>query len=224
MDDDEKQLVEDHMHLADQVAASFVGPTCDFSEARSLALFGLTMAAARWKAYCAEHGYDTARIEYFKPFALRRMRGSILDEYRSADHATRAARQRHRLIVEASLDNPTEVVLAERTGLSVVEIRKVRREVSQLPLSLDGSPTEIAQRDAHVEETVSMKHLLAGFQEFVGTLESLEQRILVLHYYEGRELMDIAQEIGLSASKTSQIHTDVVLRILRWFKEISPLI
>lgn len=221
MDADETALVQDHIYLADQVAASFVGPTCDFSEARSLALFGLTMAAARWKPYCAEHGFDTARVEYFKPFALRRMRGSILDEYRSADHATRAARQRHRQIVEASEDNPSEAVLAERTGMTVTEIRKVRREVSQLPMSLDGTPTELPEVVSSVEDQVALKHLLTGFQEFIGSLEPVEQQIVALHYYDGRELMDIAAEVGLSASKTSQIHTDVVLRVLKHFQEVS---
>src|SRR5215475_14838255 len=63
----------------------------DREELESIALAGLVQAASMWPDYCDRNGYDPARAVdgYFHAYALRRMRGAILDYLRSVDWVTR---------------------------------------------------------------------------------------------------------------------------------------
>ena len=66
----------------------------ELDEMIQLASLGLVMAASRWEQYCAENHYDPGATEYFAAYALRRMRGSMLDAMRSSDWVTRSTRHR----------------------------------------------------------------------------------------------------------------------------------
>lgn len=109
----------------------------DREELQSLAYLGLVMAAERWERYCAEHGYSPDATEYFAAYALRRLRGAMLDAMRSQDWVTRSVRSRAKAIRAAGQDlGATEEQISETTGLTTQQIRDTLAGVARRPVKI----------------------------------------------------------------------------------------
>jgi RNA polymerase sigma factor for flagellar operon FliA len=195
-------------------------------ELESIAYLGLMQAANRWYRYCLAKGFDpgcgevpcerpeTCGTRYFGAYALRRMKGAILDSQRSADWVPRAVRQHAKALREAGEDTGvTEEQLAHRTGLDKETIRATRSAVAQRPVSInDDSGRDVAE-PAGTESLVAASQILASVVAAMRTLPVLSQVILAMRHFEQRELKDCAEILGVKESIVSQLHQESVIAV-----------
>lgn len=185
----------------------------ELGEMVSLAYYGLTMAAARWEEYCATHRYSPAALEFFRAYALRRIRGAMLDAMRSSDWVTRSTRGNVKQLRAAGQDQgATEEELAQRTGLTPSQIRSTAAQVAARPVSIDAEPAEVPDPD-DVESSVVVGSLLSSV---VGACQGLSpevQVVLALHYHQGWDLKEIAVALVRSEAEVSRLHTEGCLAV-----------
>lgn len=216
MDAHLEALVHQYMGLAQSLAQQVwrTAPhALELDELRGIAYLGLVGAATRWEPYCAENEFDPHALQFFKTFAVRRVYGSLIDAIRSADWATRNLRTRAKALQAAGQDKGVpEKELAARTGMTVQEVRNTIRGMAQRPVSLEGETLDpVANRG--VESDAFASSLL---EHIVGTIRDLDpemQIVLALHYFQGLQLQQVAKAMGISESRTSQLHAKAVLAV-----------
>jgi RNA polymerase sigma factor for flagellar operon FliA len=169
----------------------------------------------------------------FETYAVRRIRGAIIDELRSVDWVPRSVRSKARKIEQAlrALESdlgrePSDAELAERLDIDEVELEEWLEQVSYtnvaaLDEALDlGQGEQIAIVDT-LQDTSSpspqqsldeaeMRRLL---REAIGRLNDREQQVLALYYFEGMTLGQVGEVMGVTESRICQIHTKAVLRL-----------
>lgn len=228
---DKESLVLNNLELAKNVAISewrTATHALQKDDMIALANLGLVDAANRWEAYCKKNNYDPEAINYFQVFARLRIRGTIRDQIRKDDWATRTLRSKSKRLKEAGQDEGLPVEeLSERTGMSVTDIRKVNARLASRPISLDAhlvlngsnfdgntSPNETYLRNAVDTEGAAFSQEM--IRTFVSTLVSLDPDIrvvLILHYYSRLDLRKIAEELALPEAKVSQLHSTGVVAV-----------
>lgn len=170
--------------------------------------------------------FDPARGIQFKTFASTRIRGSILDALRSLDWVSRGGRRRTRELrrVEEQLRHelgrdPSREELGTRAGLSreelderraeatddrmvsLDELRSLSEGVSESPLARLQDPNVNVEREALLGRR---KEILL---EALRSLSEREQLVLSLYYFEDANIKEIAQILGVSEPRVSQIHS-----------------
>ncbi len=220
---DPHELIEQYLPLARSIALQEwrkAPHALELDEIRSIAHFGLVGAAMRWHPYCAEKGYSPDALEFFKPFVVLRVKGAIVDAVRSADRASRALRDRYKLIRDAGQDQgATDSQLAERTGLSELEIRHTIRDMAHRhTVSLEAEEYE-PQAQTDVESSVLAGDILSAVVAVIKTLTDEQQAIVALHYHRGLQLQQVARALGITESRASQLHARAVLTIKAAMRE-----
>lgn len=226
VDYDSTTLIKKHIGLARAIAvqqwktAPYV---LDVEEMLSLAYMGLVDAANRWEKYCLKNGYDPEAVEYFKTYASRRIYGTVRDDIRANDWATRTLRDKARKLKDAGQDEgATPDEMAERSGLSVREVNKTIHRMSTRPVSLN-QEFEAGESDAMAPEDVEgiafQNSMLSVAAESIKNLPEDQQVVLALHYYNALEIRSVAVELGITESRASQLHTKAVLTIREALKK-----
>lgn len=211
------QLIDEYLPLAESLAKQVWNTApyaLELDELRGIAYLGLVQIADRWEAYCAENGHDPAATQYFKVMVVRRVRGAIYDALRRSDWATRLLRSRAKALQEAGQDTGlSETELAERSGLTLDEVRATIRDMAQRrPLSLDAEEVEpFADRD--VESSAVTSGILARVVECIRGMSTEERIVIALHYYQGLQLGQVAAATGMAESRVSTLHAEAVLTI-----------
>jgi RNA polymerase sigma factor for flagellar operon FliA len=119
-----------------------------------------------------------ARGPSFHQYAHIRVRSAILDELRAQDWLSRRARK------------------------SVV--RKHGSDVSTAILPFD---EDSVSDDATPHEQLEVEQERAALAEAIDQLPERERLIVRMHYFGDVQLKTIAQELGLSAARVTQLHT-----------------
>ena len=219
------KLIEEHLALVDHVvrrAAGSFPAHVDRSELASAGRLGLTEAASR---------YDFDSGVPFASFAARRIRGSVLDLMRSTDWVPRSVRDVVRRADDMSVrlrneggDEGDETTLAQRLGIDTQRLRAARNAAAHGQVSTLDRPTAdgaTSTGDLLTDPTISSTSELLENRELHGylrsALASLPERLRVIvvgHYLEGRQLDELADLLGLTSSRVSQLRADAV-EILR---------
>ncbi|MBN2164444.1 MAG: FliA/WhiG family RNA polymerase sigma factor [Pontiellaceae bacterium] len=170
--------------------------------------------------------FDPERGIPFEGYAYPRIRGAVLDELRSNDHLSRGKREKVERIetiiatwVAEYGELPTDVEIAAELGLSEDEFCRLMDEAKPW-CSLDAA--ESVDRSLHetladpAADAVSGIHkhdlqqlLREGFRH----LDTREQKILYLYYFEDLRLSEIAALFNLTEARISQIHALSVIRL-----------
>lgn len=216
MDAELERLVEELLPQARSEAWKIFAsaPTqLDKDELVSLAYTGLAMAAAKWPDYCARNSFNEQAYHYFAAYALRRIRGSMLDAMRSADWVSRSVRSRAKALRAADpSDNKTEKQLSEDTGLTVRQIRDTITGVARRPVSMQAEPVDVPE-DESVEGQVLVHAILGAAVDLIETFTEEEQIILALRYFRGMELKDIAGELNRTEPEVQAIHVKCIVAV-----------
>lgn len=230
--EDVNALVETHLHLVDhvvhQVASGFPRHV-DRDELRGAGSAGLVDAA---------HRYDPATGVPFARYASIRIRGAVLDATRTRDWATRRMRRDLRAIESATAQledrlqrSPDEAEVAEELGMDVEVIRE--RQAAAVTSSLltldrpvgeaDGDTDALADRVVEEDESWLPERSLEH-EELVGTLHTaiahlpeLPQQVLLEHHFEGRLLRDIADDLGVTEARVSQLRHEALHALQAYF-------
>jgi RNA polymerase sigma factor for flagellar operon FliA len=179
--------------------------------------------------------YDPSVGVKFETYAIRRIRGSILDAIRSVQPLTRDAYRQAQTIertYEALTHQlgrmPTDQEAAAHLGWTVDELRTAQVESSATFISLErsqGEPGDDGQEGApllfqlqdrsspDVPDAVVKQEL---FRALVSGIEQLPERdrlVITLYYYESLTLREISEVLGVSTSRVSQIHAGALFKL-----------
>jgi RNA polymerase sigma factor for flagellar operon FliA len=185
----------------------------EMDELEAIALSGLAAAAARWPVYCASRGFSPTAFEFFRAYVTRRMRGAMLDHLRSQDWVTRSARTKVKALRAAGQDRGlSEAELAQVTGMGIGEVRGALAAVAARPVSMDAEPHDVAAED-DVEGQATVSQVLGVMSGVINRLGHHVRVILVLHYYQGMTLADLAPYAGVTPDEASRLHQAAILEI-----------
>lgn len=182
----------------------------------------------------AVDGFDPKRGTTFASFAVRRIRGSILDAIRKEDPLSRSLRRNAREIDRASQQLATELgrwpthkELALKMGIGLDRLRALLAQTSSKTVSLEwsrqdhGGEGSIHSWDppdddelgnpARATERAATLRLLGDVLE---ELSPREKAILLMRYHESRPFHEIGALMGLSESRVCQLHKRI-LGVLR---------
>ncbi len=186
----------------------------------------------------AAHSFDPSRGHAFSTLAVTRIRGAMLDELRRWDRTPRSLRRREREMRSAETDlrlrlgrDPDPKELAEAMGVSPEEVHGLRSDLNRYhDESLDrttggpdpGTGFTVAETTAddgpNIEDLVAHEETVAILADCMRKLPERESRVLSLYYYEELRLREIAELMGVTESRISQIR-QAALKTLRTLLE-----
>jgi RNA polymerase sigma factor for flagellar operon FliA len=210
-------------HVARQVAAR-VSDVVEVDDLVSAGTLGLVQSL---------ESFDLSRGLAFSTYAMRRIRGSILDELRSRDWVPRSVRAKGRQMaavvsqLEGALGrSPEPKEVASALSLDLETYWRWREEVDGAVLvSLDGSMSVDHAEAASLEETLQdvsaavpgealgHEETVATLRHAIGMLPPKERTVLALYYYEELNLRQIAEVLHVTESRVSQIRTQALKRL-----------
>jgi RNA polymerase sigma factor FliA len=210
-------LVGEHAPLAERVvgsmASSGIPKHVPRDDLRSAAYFALFQAATR---------FDEELGVPFEHYAARRIRGAVLDELRSWDWATRTTRTRVRQVDLAAERltqrlgrSPNLTELAEELGVGVGEVAASQHDDNRaavlqldglyvdhhgdLPLACERPGPEVIVIDDERERLI---------EDAIDSLPTRHGAVIRGYYYDGRKLLDLAGDFGVTESRVCQIRAE----------------
>ncbi|UDQ96636.1 FliA/WhiG family RNA polymerase sigma factor [Lentisphaerota bacterium WC36G] len=171
--------------------------------------------------------YTPQENSAFSTFAYKRVRGAILDELRKLDKLTRTQRGNYRKIrnaineISAEKRRPAkDLEIAEKTGFTVAEVDYyIELNSKQVQLDeefADGLSYSETLADSSVktpEETTHNLLAIEALKQHIYKLNEREQKILYLRHFEELSVKEIAQVLGISEGRISQIYKKVLLKL-----------
>jgi RNA polymerase sigma factor for flagellar operon FliA len=168
----------------------------DRQDLHSAALLGLVNAAGV---------YDPTLGVPFDAFARSRMRWAVLDELRAQDPLSRADRRRasaRQVAADAPQDHQT--VIASRRPADTARPGPVgASDVG------DAADSGAISPETHAIERV----LVESVRDALVLLTPRCRTVVVAHFIDGRDMRSIADELGVSPSRVSQLCTEGVRRL-----------
>jgi RNA polymerase sigma factor for flagellar operon FliA len=164
----------------------------------------------------------------FESYAVLRIRGEILDYMRSQDWAPPSMRKKISSIARCyeeientpGLEDSDEYV-AEKLDMSVDQVQKILAQSHMFNLmnfedsiaasnAINSAPVS---EDSLPENRLLDKELKTALVQFIDTLPEKERLVITLYYYEELLLRDIADIMGVTESRVSQIHSKVLIKM-----------
>ncbi len=218
-------LVESYLPLVKSIVGKmrmYFPPQVDVEDIYSVGVSGLISATQR---------LDPAKAKSFGSFATLRVRGAILDELRRLDWMPRASRikaKQYRKVVdqlEQTLRRPaTEEEIRKELGISLKEYRILLdrlRPISMIPLDRSVNPDGNDQATVHdiiaddtelnARESCENREVIQLLRERIEQLPEAPRKVLILYYFEGLRLAEIATVFNLTESRICQIHAQAVI-------------
>ncbi|MGH9165140.1 MAG: sigma-70 family RNA polymerase sigma factor [Acidimicrobiales bacterium] len=171
----------------------------------------------------AARSYDETRETGFERHACARIRGALIDELRQRDWASRSVRTRARRLLGATEDLtarlgrvPTDAELAGRLGVTVAGVAAVHCDVERARvLSFDGlvcdDPEVVLPADDRSPELAVIEEERRAYMvDAVATLPTRLRRIIAGYFFEERTSQELADELGVSTSRISQLRTEAL--------------
>ena len=228
---EKEELIKSYLPLVKKVVHRLSGrlpKDVDIREMLNSGIIGLVDALEK---------YDPRHETNFSTYAQFRIRGAILDSFRSQDWLPRSLRfKSHRIElayqrVEQKLGRPaTDEEVASELGVDVETLQQLLGEVGSIVML---SFEELGF--GHGEERFRAEELLAGRQqdplnkllsgEKVGLiaraldrLPEKERLVISLYFYEELNLKEIGEILGVTESRASQIRSRALIRLKNYLK------
>ncbi|MDC0358797.1 FliA/WhiG family RNA polymerase sigma factor [Oligoflexia bacterium] len=233
VDDFEKEeLIKNYLPLVKKVVHRLSGrlpKDVDIKEMLNSGIIGLVDALEK---------YDPKHETNFSTYAQFRIRGAILDSFRSQDWLPRSLRFKSHKIevayqrVEQKLGrSATDEEVAKELGVEVGDLQKLLGEVgSVVMLSFEELGFGHGEERFHADEWLSAKSqdplnkLLSG--EKVGLiaraldrLPEKERLVISLYFYEELNLKEIGEILGVTESRASQIRSRALIRLKNYLRK-----
>jgi RNA polymerase sigma factor FliA len=230
--DDRERIIEEFLpiikHLAFKVSRGFDddGITEDLI---SSGVLGLLEAMEK---------FDATRGIKLNTFAYLRIRGAMIDELRKRDWFPRSARTKAKKLeevirkLEARLGRyPREeevaaelkvdlddylIMLKDFGSLSVLSIEDIS-EVSGM--DREGIIRYVMDEGASPEKCAEMRELEGLLGHEIDRLPEKQKLVLSLYYYEDMNMKEIAEVLGITEARISQIHSQAVLSLRTFLKK-----
>lgn len=177
--------------------------------------------------------FDVGRNVKFEAYAVKRIRGEMLDSIRRQDWAPSSLRAKIKLIGNTYDEMENEMrgqisdsAVASRLGMGVEQVRKIQDKAHQFNLlsfegladatSSDSYSLLDATRsgpDDEPDKQMEQSELRDALATQIDKLPPNERRVIELYYFEELMLKDIARILRLSESRISQIHSKALGRL-----------
>lgn len=223
MDPRTEQLIDQHLPLVEHVVLRVSAGFPRHVDRRDLVgagTVGLVEAARR---------YDPAIGVPFSRYAARRIRGAVLDVVRSADWAPRSVRHQARRADEAAQavatrtgQAPTAAQVAEELGIDERQLARLRERVQRgvvaaldAPARLDDEGAGPAERLADLsqlspDERLEDDELRGYLRDALASLPERHRIVVVGLYLEGRSFEELAETLGVTPSRISQLRSSAI--------------
>ena len=216
------EIVMRHSGIVRNIALQIQGVYCTFAQLDDIINEGLiTLAKAVDK-------YDPS-IGKFETYVAKRIRGMIIDLARRQDWVPRPVRRRTKEIERVNNELyhelgrfPTDHEAAERLGITDEEYLAAMSNASMysvvsLEETLEGyeqiaGPAETAE-SMMPEVSLERREMLDELTHAIESLRENEQIVLSLYYQKDMKMKDIADILGVSHARASQIHTRAIQKL-----------
>jgi len=221
---EQAEMVEEHLWLVDRLASQAARRFPRYVERNELwsaGVLGLVEAARR---------FDPNYGVPFASFASARVRGEMLEAVRAGDMAPRRLRRslRELAVVVDDLTQelgrvPSLTEVAEAADIDVDLVRsRMSTAASLVPSSLDDDDSPASERalaSLHTEpaERLSQQELLGAIREAVVELPEPLKSILIRTQWGGEKLIDLGEELGISAQRVAQYRVEAITALAAWF-------
>lgn len=222
----QQQLVGDNLglvgHVMHQVSVNFPKHV-DRDELISAGMLGLTEAALR---------FDDNQGATFSSFAAHRIRGAILDHVRAFDWSPRSVRKEARRLEAAQQEltdhlgrAPTDRELAEKLEIPTSHIDKLKeKEYRGVVLGLDHHLNDGDEdlplvevlpdtRELDPSEQLEGREMMAIIRDGILLLPPKHQHVIIEYFLKGRPSEEIADDLGVTESRISQIRTEALQKL-----------
>lgn len=232
-DFEKEELIKSYLPLVKRVVHRLSGrlpKDVDIKEMINSGIIGLVDALEK---------FDPKHETNFATYAQFRIRGAILDSFRSQDWLPRSLRHKSHKIEQAyqSIEqregrpaNDEEV--AAELGLTVPELQKLLGEVgSVVMLSFEelgfGYGEERFQTDDWMSSSSGdpLNKLLSGekvslIARALDRLPEKERLVISLYFYEELNLKEIGEIMGVTESRASQIRSRALIRLKNYLRKV----
>ncbi len=231
---DREELIRSFLPLVKRVVHRLAGrlpSEVDIKEMINSGIIGLVDALEK---------YDPRHETNFSTYAQFRIRGAILDSFRSQDWAPRSLRHKaHKLEnayqkLEQELGRPAEdEEVAKELGIAVEDLQKMLGEVTGVVmLSFEELGFGHGEERFQAEEWLPsvrpdpLNKLLDNerveiIARALDRLPEKERLVITLYFYEELNLKEIGEIIGVTESRASQIRSRALLRLRSYLKRLS---
>ncbi len=231
---EKEELIRSYLPLVRRVVHRLAGrlpSEVDIKEMINSGIIGLVDALEK---------YDPKHETNFATYAQFRIRGAILDSFRSQDWAPRSLRHKsHKLeqaymLLEQKLGRPaTEEEVAKDLDIPMEELQKVLGEVSGVVmLSFEELGFGHGEDRFQADELVPtgspdpLSNLLSGEKVSIvaralDRLPEKERLVISLYFYEELNLKEIGEILGVTESRASQIRSRALIRLKNYLKKVS---
>ena len=181
--------------------------------------------------------YDSQHGAQFETYANQRIRGAILDELRSTDWMSRTSRKEQKSIEKAIHisaqklgRNPSEQEIANELGISLCAYQEMLSKsrgnqllyLEELTIQADGDDgfldrfiSDSESDPLHLLENQTMRKALV---DAIGLLPEREQCIMSMYYEQEMNLKEMAEVLGITDSRVSQLHSQTIARLRQKLK------
>ncbi|WP_456479780.1 RNA polymerase sigma factor FliA [Nautilia sp.] len=205
------ELAVDYMPAVKAMAARLkerLPSSVEFNDLVSIGLEELVKLARR---------YDPKQNDNFWGYAQKRIYGSMLDFLRSLDTVSRSDRKLIKdidKIIESYQSKynhePDDEYLAETLGVDVEKIKKAKNAseiYNVMPIE------EQINFFENVSKKIEEEELIEKIKKILKTMNEKEQLIIQLYYFEELSLKEISEILGVTESRISQIHKNVIKKL-----------
>ncbi len=228
-DAERRQLVIDHVDLAEKLARSFLRHLphyIDLDDMRSAAFFGLIDSAER---------YDPSLGKPFRRFAAYRIRGAMGDEMRQNDTQSRDYRRRSNNMAKVSREyqmqygrEPTDEEMAARLGIPLSTVRMQQRYIlasSIISMELEvRQPAKSSQStrlgdqipdDTRPDpfDTTVRREKCEQLERAIAKLPIRLQQTLAMYFGEDANLREVGDLFNVSESRACQMLKEATMRL-----------
>ena len=215
------EIVMRHSGIIKNIALQIQGVYAGFAQLDDIINEGLIVLAK------AVDKYDPS-IGKFETYVAKRIRGMIIDLARQQDWVPRPVRRRAKEIERANAEFygemgrfPTEQEVAQRLGITDEEYQNTMASASMysvvsLEETLEGFEQIAGTGDAAdlaPDVALERQETLSALSEAIGTLRENEQVVLSLYYQKDMKMKEIAEILGVSHARASQIHTRAIQKL-----------
>jgi RNA polymerase sigma factor for flagellar operon FliA len=196
-----------------------------FDELVSLGTIGLAEASQR---------FDPTRGVPFGAFAWYRVQGAIIDGLRRASNlprtvwlqlvALRAAAEYLEHQVEREAGAAKQGIAPAAGADALAAIKSAMGAIRTMYLtSLEGLSEEkgfdVKAETVDPRETIDTERMGAKIRAAIAELPERERALVTKHYFEGKNLLEAGEELGISKSWASRLHAQAVDRLRRVIDE-----
>lgn len=223
-----KQLVLAYLNLVRFAARSInLPPRSVFTidDLMSIGIIGLNEAIER---------FDPRRGVKFETFAAQRIKGVMLDEIRKVDWLPRSVRDKYKK-ASKSLDKINSESLSydqlsEAINMPVNEFDRIKgylanADAVSLSKSVGNDITleDMITDDNRVIDKYEDNELKERVLQLLKELPERDRVVVTLYYYEELTFKEIGKILGISESRVSQIHTEVINRFRKLLRKAVEL-